>query len=100
MGPQATLLMPLNGPTGCVLAFHFLTESEKAICKRRPGLLSLSEQSLSVAITLSNKIDFSFCAYMEVFLKFSYICTYGEIWHFLQVTKSKKTIAYAFKMFC
>jgi len=39
LGPQSTQLMPLNSPTGSILAFHGFTGLAKAICKSRPGYL-------------------------------------------------------------
>jgi len=38
LGLQATLLMPLDDPTGSILVFHGLTGQQKAICKRQTFL--------------------------------------------------------------
>jgi len=38
IGPQATLLMPLNGLTGSIMALHDLTWlTKEAVCKSRPA---------------------------------------------------------------
>ena len=76
IGPQAILLMPLKDLTGSIMVLCDLTGSSK-----RPSIkadliyssfVTVSGQCMSVAIILSNKMDFDSCACMEGFHKSSH----------------------------
>ena len=79
LGPHSNLLMPSSGPTGSVMHGSAWLDrvgkkpSVKADLFIYSNCVTVSGQCLSVAIIISNKMDFNSCAYMVDFPKSSHI---------------------------
>ena len=73
MAQHTSLLMPFTGSTGPVVHVHGLTGLRKAICESRPGYLYpyawCAWKYESVALMLSHKMDFNYCANNDGFHK-------------------------------